>query len=175
MAGENQRTPLIPLLQQAVGNMTGQQRWAGFLAAGSRTAGEFLVAWDTLTAEARGTWNYLGKEPSGDLMAPVEEVGGRTLDGSTRTKVVQQREAMQHQLLTIALSRHPNREARPVTVFPNISDDKCAGSWLLAIPSTDLSLSSWVFKEALSSHLCLPSPELREGATVGEGKAGKSA
>jgi hypothetical protein len=54
-----------------------------------------------------------------------------------------------------------------VTVFPNISDDKCAGSWMLAVPSPDLALPKAVFREALSAHLCLPSPALREGGWVG--------
>ena len=66
----------------------------------------------------------------------MEEVGGSIVDVHTRTKVVQQREGLRHQLLTLALSRHHNREARPVTVYQSISDDKCAGSWLLAIPAS---------------------------------------
>ena len=53
-------------------------------------------------------------------------------------------------------------------VYQNVSDDKCAGSWLLAIPSRDNCLSSPVFKEALSAHLCLPSPALRQGGWVGK-------
>ena len=106
------------------------------------------------------TWDFLEEEPSGVLSATLEEVGGCSVDGSTRTKVVQQREALRHQLLSLALSRHHNREARPVTVYQNLSDDKCAGSWLLAIPSPDLSLSFRVFREAFSAHLSLPSSEL---------------
>ena len=66
-----------------------------------------------------------------------------------------------------ALTNFPDRQARPVTAFQNIADDKCAGRWLLAIPSPDLSLSSPVFKEALSSHLLLPSPAIREGGWHG--------
>ena len=52
---------------------------------------------------------------------------------------------------------------------------KCAGSWLLAIPSRDNCLSSKVFREAISSHLCLESPALREGGWVGRpvGTTGK--
>ena len=89
------------------------------------------------------------------------------MDGSTRMKMVQQREGMRHHLITKALSRHPDREARPVTAFPNISEDKCAGSWLLATPSPDLSLSARGFREAFSAHLSLPSPALRDGGWVG--------
>ena len=53
-------------------------------------------------------------------------------------------------------------------MYQNISDDKCAGSWLLAIPSPNLSIITRVFREASSSHLCLPSSELREGGWVGK-------
>ena len=56
------------------------------------------------------------EEPNGVLSATLEEVGGSSVDGSTRTKLVQQREGLRHQLLTLALSRHHKREARPVTV-----------------------------------------------------------
>ena len=45
-----------------------------------------------------------------------------------------------------------------MTVFQNIADDKVAGRWLLATPGSQLSLSSSAFQEAMSAHLCLPSP-----------------
>ena len=89
------------------------------------------------------------------------------MDGSTRTKIVQQRESLRHQMLEKALKAHPDRDARPVTVYQNVADDKCAGNWLLAMPSPDLSMSKAVFQEALSAHLCLPSPAIREGGWVG--------
>merc|ERR1711989_286684 len=138
------------------------------LAGGSRTSLEFQDAWDCLNGEARNIWDYLGLEPSGALADPLDGVGGNSLDGSTRTKIVQEREGLRHQMLTKALKAHPDRDARPVTVYQNISDDKCAGSWLLAIPSRDNCLSSPVFKEALSAHLCLASPALRQGGWVGK-------
>ena len=168
VVGDKQEKVVSPLLREAVGSMEGQHRWAEFLAADSRTAREFREAWVSLSAEAAATWAYLGEEPSGPLSAAVEVVGGSSVDGSTRSRIVQQREAMSHELLTLALARHRDREARPVTVYQNISDDKCAGSWLLAIPSPDLSLSTKVFQEAMSSHLCLPSPELMAGGWVGK-------
>ena len=115
-----------------------------------------------------GIWAYLGEEPTGLLADPVDVVGGSSVDGGTRTRAVQQRESLRHQLLERALAAHPDRDARPVTVYQNVSDDKCAGSWLLAIPSRDNCLSSPVFKEALSAHLCLPSPSVRQGGWVGK-------
>ena len=65
------------------------------------------------------------------------------------------------------LHRHPDRWARPVTVFQNVADDKVAGRWLLACPSPDLGMSAPVFREALSSHLCMPSPAIRDGGWEG--------
>ena len=71
-------------------------------------------------------------------------------------------------IMTRALEDHPDRQARPVMAYPNISEDKCAGAWLLAAPSRDLGLSTPVFQEALSAHLCLPSPAVRDGGLVGK-------
>ena len=147
---------LSPHLREAVGSMTGWRRLEEFLAAGSRTATEFQAACDSLTAEARATWEYLGEAPSGPLSSPAEEVGGRREGqggfGGSRTLVVKQREGMRNRLLKKALSSHADRAARPVTVFPNVADDKCAGNWLLATPSPDSSMSAKVFREALSPH-----------------------
>ena len=168
VAGELCELPLAPSLQAMIGDMTGQGRWAGLLAAGSRTALEFQEAWADLAGEARGIWDYLGEEPSGALADQVEQVGGGSIDGGTRTKAVQQRESLRHQLLDKALAAHGDRDARPVSVYQNVSDDKCAGSWLLAIPSRDNCLSAPVFREALSAHLCLASPALRKGGWVGK-------
>ena len=53
-------------------------------------------------------------------------------------------------------------------MFFNIADDKCAGRWLLATPSQDLGISSAAFREALSAHLCLPSPAIRDGGWTGK-------
>ena len=167
VAGEHCEAPLVPGLRAAVGSMAGPERWTDMLAAGSRTATELQDIWGSLAGEAQSIWTYLGEEPSGPLSAMLEGVGGSTVDGSTRSKVVQQLEGLRHQLLTKALAAHPDRDARPVTAYQNISDDKCAGAWLLAIPSRDNRLSTAVFREALSAHLCLPSPALREGGWVG--------
>ena len=80
---------------------------------------------------------------------------------------MQQLEGLRHQFLLKALATHPDQDARPMTANQNISDDKCAGAWLLAITSRDNRLSTPVFREALSAHLCLSSPALRELGWVG--------
>ena len=120
----------------------GSRRWAEMLEAGSCTSTEFPAGWDQLAGEARSICNYLGEEPSGYLADAIEGVGGNSTDGSTRTKVVQQREGLRPKLLVRAFAAHPHQDARPVTVYQNVSDDKCAGSWLLAIPNRDQACTS---------------------------------
>ena len=116
VAGELCEAPLAPSLRQMIGSLEGADRWREMLAIGSRTAREFSQAWESLTAEAAEIWRYLGEEPAGALADPTEGAGGNSVDGSTRTKVVQQREALRHKLLVKALQAHPDRDARPVTV-----------------------------------------------------------
>ena len=96
------------------------------------------------------------------------------MDGSIHKKVTEQREGLRYEYLLKALELHGDTEARPVFAFPNISDDKVAGRWLLATPSSNLTISSPAFKEALSSHLCLPSPAVINGGWLGKpvGKRG---
>ena len=67
-------------------------------------------------------------------------------------------EGLRYEYMCKSLDAYPDREARPVTAFPNLADDKVAGRWLLASPGSLLCLSSSVVREALSAHLCLPSP-----------------
>ena len=74
---------------------------------------------------------------------------------------------LRYKLMDKALSNFSDKTARPVTAFQNIADDKCAGRWLLAIPSPDLALTPPLFKEAISAHLLLPSPAVREGGWLG--------
>ena len=128
VAGEHCEAPLVPGLRAAVGSMAGPERWTDMLAAGSHTARELQDIWGSLAGEAQSIWTYLGEEPSGPLSAMLEGVGGSTVDGSTRSKVVQQLEGLRHQLLTKALAAHPDRDARPVTAYQNIFNDKCAGA-----------------------------------------------
>ena len=156
-----------------MGRIDGRDRYQDFLTAQSRTSQEFTSSWNSLREEARETCEVLGKELTGALAEEVVRAGGKSCDGSTRRLIVAERESLRHQLLTRALERHPDREARPVTVFPNIADDKVAGRWLLATPSRDLSMSTPVFKEAMSAHLCLPSPAIRDGGWVGKRVGGR--
>ena len=168
VGGEGETVCLSPILEQIIGHVGGARRWAHFLTSGSRTAVEFQAAWETMAGEASHICTYLEEEKTGPLAMTTEEAGGNRTDGSTRGLVVKQLEGLRHKMLAKALVRHPDRTARPVTAFPNISDDKCAGAWLLATPTSQLSMSSPVFKEALSAHLCLPSPAVRDGGWLGK-------
>merc|ERR1712082_341330 len=64
-----------------------------------------------------------------------------------------------------ALMEHPDREARPVTAFPNF--DKMSGAWMLALPGPITGLSSPVFAEAMAAHLCVGSPAVVASGMVG--------
>ena len=173
MLGQEGKPGICPQLQEVVGRVEGEDRYQHFLAAGSRTAREFEASWNSLAREAGEICHVLGKEVEGPLAKEVVSAGGKSSDGSTRRLVVEQRESLRHQLLSKALAEHQDRQARPVTVFPNISDDKVAGRWLLATPSQDLRMSTPVFKEAMSAHLCLPSPAVRDGGWVGKRVGGR--
>ena len=83
VAGEHCEEPLAPVLRAVVGGMAGPEGWAELLAAGSRTAAEFRDAWDSLAGEAADIFAYLAEVPTGPLAAPLERVGGNSVDGST--------------------------------------------------------------------------------------------
>ena len=164
VAGELCELPLAPSLQAMIGDMAGQGRWAGLLAAGSRTALEFQVAWADLAGEARCIWDYLGEEPTGSLADPVDGVGGSSVDGGTRTRAVQQRESLRHQLLERALAAHPDRDARPVTVYQNVSDESVPAPGFLQFraetTASHLLFSRKLFLLTFAFHLRLSDKEV---------------
>ena len=87
---------LCQLLQPVLGDWTGQvdKRWQQLLQSGCRTAKEFSASWVVLQEEARECSVFLGQELDGHLAVPVEGVGEGSVDGSTRRKLVQQREEL---------------------------------------------------------------------------------
>ena len=156
---------LCPGLGEVLGDTEGGERWADFLARESRTALEFRGSWTSLAREAAQYASYLDVALESPLSSAVECAGGCSVDGSTRRKLVQQRESLRHQVLTKALKEHPDRMFRPATVFQNF--DKLSGAWLLALPGSSTGLSSPVFAEAMAAHLCLPSPAVKDSGWVG--------
>ena len=110
--GDHGEEVLCPQLEQVIGRVSGQDRWSTFLEAGSRTSEEFQQAWAGLTSEASSIFTYLQEEPTGPLSVPVAEAGGTSTDGSTRTKVVHQKEMLRYKLMSKALSTYPDRDSR---------------------------------------------------------------
>ena len=157
---------ICSLLEEEVGRIEGLNRWTTFLTANSRTAQEFARSWSTIKQEAEECCTFLGRELEGELAATTVAAGADRTGGSTRRLIVQQREGLRHEVLTLGLQRHADRQARPVTVFQNF--DKLSGAWLLALPGPETGLSSKVFSEAMAAHLCLPSPALVSGGWVGK-------
>ena len=86
----------------------------------------------------------------------MEGVGDGRVDGSTRALLTKQREHLRARVLYKALKEHPDQEARPTWVFPQLDKTSCA--WLLATPSPETFITSTLFREAMAAHLCLPSP-----------------
>ena len=113
--------------------------------------------------------DYLGEELEGVLAMAVEGVGEDSTDGSTRRKVVEQREKMRGSVLGKALELHPDQLARPVLAWPQL--DKLSSAWLHSYSGPHSGLPSTVFTEAVCSHLCLPSPACRDRGGQRVGKA----
>jgi hypothetical protein len=110
---------ICALLADQVGRVQGLNRWETFLEAGSQTASEFSRARSSLQQDTQACSTFLGKQLEGELAASMESAGLDRTDGSTRSLIVQQREGLRHEVLTLALQRHCDRLARPVTVFQN--------------------------------------------------------
>ena len=109
-----------------------------------------------LQGEATDCCIYLGEELEGELASPVVGMGDGRVDGKTRALVTQQREKLRARVLKKALALHADQTARPVWAFPQFDKMSCA--WLLATPSPDTFIPGPVFREAMATHLCLPSP-----------------
>ena len=147
------------LLQGVLGDIreSGEgQRWAQLLQSGSRTGTEFRLCWEKLQLEGRECSAFLGERLDSHLAVPVEGLGEGRTDGSTRQLVTSQLEKLRAKVLSRALTLHPDQTARPVWGWPQFDKFSCA--WLLATPSPDTFLSSKLFREAMASHLFLPSP-----------------
>ena len=160
---------ICPQLSYLVGDMeNANQRWGPLLQSGCRTGVELARAWELIQVEARGLVNFLEEELEGTLGVEVTGVGEGSVTGSTRKKVVEQREKLRGAVLSKALENHPDRQARPVMVWPQM--DKLSSAWLLSYPGPHTGLSSLIFSEAVCSHLCLPSPACEDwiGDKVGK-------
>ena len=152
-----------PLLTGSVGGpecfgneAASEGRWRTFLSSRLKAATEFQQAWDFLKLEAQEASTFLGRDVEGPLTQDVESAGDGNTSGTTRNKILEEREKTMGLLLLAALEQHPNQNMRPVWSWPE--RDKLSSQWLLTLPGHDLSLSSEEFSECLATLLCLPSP-----------------
>ena len=124
---------ICPQLSHLVGDMSDvNRRWGPLLDSGCRTGVELARAWEIIQTEARGLVDFLGEELEGTLAVEVTGVGQGSVNGRTRKKVVEEREKLRGAVLVKALENYPDRQARPVIVWPQMK--KLSGAWLLAIP-----------------------------------------
>ena len=103
--------------------------------------------------------NFLDLNLETPLSVSVEGGGEGSMNGSTRKRIVEQRETLRGSVLTSALEHYSDQTARPVLVWPQ--KDKLSSAWLLALPGPVTGLTSPIFSEAVCSSLCLPSPSCR--------------
>ena len=150
---------MCDLLEMVVGDVMVVEeaiRWRTLLNSNSRTAIEFTDCWNNLQGEAQDMTAYLGEELEGHLAVPLEGVGEGRVDGSTRHLVMEQREGLKARVLSKALMQHQDQTTRPVWAFPQFDKMSCA--WLMATPSLETFIPSILYREAMATHLCLPSP-----------------
>ena len=86
---------ICPQVAHLVGDMDNvNERWRTLLESGCRTGVELAGAWEIVKREARGLVEFLGQEIKGTLSAEVSGVGKGSVTGSTRKKIVKQREKL---------------------------------------------------------------------------------
>ena len=100
---------VCPQLGHVLGSMDESlTRWETLLASGSRTGQELALAWQTLQGEAQSMCEFLGIELEAPLSVPTEGIGEGSCDGSTRKKIVDQRETLRGTVLTKVLEIYEN-------------------------------------------------------------------
>ena len=150
-------------------NIKNDTRWQPLIESGCRTGKELLESWKLLQTEAIQCSTYLCQEVQEPLASKVESAGNGSEDGSTRSKLVQQREELRGAVLKEALSRMKGQRKRPVLAWLN--RDKLTTSWLQCLPGPD-GLSNQAFSEAMALVLCMPSPACKNriGAQIARDK-----
>ena len=147
-------------LEHLLGGRDGDSWWRCLLESECRTAQEFRRSWRALFEEGEQCCNFLGKEMGGHLS--LGPAGWDKLEPgfSSRHTLTDQREELREAVVSEALTRHPDQTARPVTLYPQL--DKLSTAWKLSLPGPLNGMSSKVFQEVMSAHLCLPSLATRE-------------
>ena len=162
---------ICPQIAHLVGSTEDpQSRWNTLLNSGCRTGAELASAWQLLQTEAMCMSDFLGINLESPLAVEAEAIGEGSTDGSTRQKIVEQREQIRGSVLNKVLETYPDQSARPVWVWPQ--RDKLSSAWLLSLPGPHNGLTSVIFSEAVCMNLCLPSPVCQDrlGESVGRVK-----
>ena len=137
-------------------------RWKIMLESGSREGEELRRVWSKLRQEELQAAAWLEEEVQSSFQQEAEGVGGTSCDGSTRGRLVEERDSTRAKMVTKGLEVHPiqARTNRPVWAW--MQRDKCSSAWLQALPGPDSSLSSSEFSEACAAALQLPSPACQD-------------
>ena len=85
-------------------------------------------------------------------------MGESSTDGSTRGKIIEERDKTMSNCLKKGLDCHPKQDRTNRPVWSWLQRDKLSSAWLQALPGPDSSLTSAEFSEAAAAALCLPSP-----------------
>ena len=127
----------------------GGSSWSDFLASNSRTSSRFAHSW------GNGNWRLPLVLRFLDRLGRSFDIGFRGcwwgFSGWQHKKEGDQSNRwLRHEILSKALKHHSDRQARPVTVFPNF--EKLSGAWILAFPNpySGSGLSSKVFSESMT-------------------------
>ena len=157
------RGKICPQLEQVWGGREcwgegadSETRWRVLLSSGCMEGRELREVWDKVKGEAVESADWLGVELQEVFVSAVEGVGGSSINGETKKKIVTAVEKNRSLLLTKSLELHRPRKARQVMGWRQ--RDKISCSWILAGPGKDTTLTSAEFSEAAAANLCLPSP-----------------
>ena len=148
--------------------------WRALMDTDSRTAREYSNCWDILLREGEQAATFLDVELTGALASGPAIVEQSRPGESCRQLLTMKREELKEAVLREALTRHPDKSARPVRAYPQL--DKLSTAWKLSLPGVTNGLSTPVFHEVMAMALCLPSPACQpilgqplghQGAVVG--------
>ena len=133
-----------------------EDRWRRVLESNCREGRELRRAWLQIYTQGRRTAEYLGEELPEILATPLPGLGGGSVSGSTRGKLVEVEEQMLAKVIGKCLEENFPPNTRPAWAWRQ--RDKVSSAWPLAMPVAGTKLSNAEFSEAAASSLCLPSP-----------------
>ena len=116
------------------------------LQSGCREGQELCSLWRDLRQEKQEAAIWQGVEVQATLGQKVEGVRGCSMDGSTRGRVVEERDITRGALNTRGLQAYSCQDRANIPVWAWLQRDKLSGAWLQALPGHDSSLTSAEFK-----------------------------